>query len=102
MRALVGSEGSTGAVKGESKAMLAKLRAESGISSRSSAVIIVLMVLLVVSTGWVAREGPRARTWMDCFSVSGPRMTANVAWLLTETVTREVFSTKPVARTAMV
>ena len=56
MRAFVGSEGSTGAVKGVSKAIFAKLRLESGTSSRSAEVITVLIVLLEVSIGWLASD----------------------------------------------
>src|SRR5215469_9583451 len=56
IRALVGSEGSTGAVNGAIKEMLAKLRAESGISSRSTAVMADWMAAEEVSSGWVAKE----------------------------------------------
>src|SRR5215467_11219362 len=74
MRALVGSEGSTGAVNGAIKEMLAKLRAESGISARSADVTTVCTVAEDLSSGWVAREGPRSATSMDWRSDSGTRM----------------------------
>src|SRR6266699_307330 len=57
MRALVGSEGSTGAVKGARREILAKVRAERGTSSRSAEVMTVFTVLLVVSMGWLASDG---------------------------------------------
>ena len=102
MRALVGSEGSTGAVNGARKEMLAKLRAESGTSSRSAEVITVLMVLLVVSRGWLASEGPRSLTSTDSCTDFGLRVTARVGWLLTATTTAAVFPAKPLASTVTV
>ncbi len=97
MRALVGSEGSTGAVNGAIREILAKLRAESGTSSRSSAAISVFISLLVVSIGWLASEGPRSRTWTDCCTVCGASARISVGWLLTATTTLAVFSSKPLA-----
>src|SRR5690242_12728275 len=51
MRALVGSDGSTGSVMGAKYAMLAKLRWASGIASISWDKTTVLITLLVESTG---------------------------------------------------
>src|SRR6266853_1758912 len=62
MRALVGSEGSTGAVKGAIREMLAKLRAESGISSSSAEVMTDCTVLEEVSIGGGASTPSRVMT----------------------------------------
>src|SRR5881275_1974653 len=66
--------------------MLAKLRAESGTSSRSDDVMTVLMVLLVVSIGWLASEGPRSRTSTDSRTDCGWSVTTSTGWLLTAVV----------------
>ena len=82
--------------------MLAKLRAESGTSSRSDDVMTVLMVLLVVSIGWLASEGPRSRTSTDSRTDCGWSVTTSTGWLLTATTTAAVFSAKPVTFTVTV
>ena len=101
MRALVGSEGSTGAVNGAMMAMLAKLRAESGTSSRSSEVMTVCTTLLPMSSGWLASEGPRSWTSTDWRRDSGARVIRTESWALMETAMRCVWDAKPVAATAM-
>ena len=53
MRALVGSEGSTGSVPGTRYAMLAKLRAGSGRDSRSWLPTTPPRTALARSMGWV-------------------------------------------------
>ena len=62
----------------------------------------VFMVLLVVSMGWLASDGPRSRTSTDSSTVSGFRVTTRTGWLLTATTTAVVFSAKPVALTVTV
>src|SRR5207245_11167634 len=102
MRALVGSEGSTGAVNGARKEMLAKLRAESGTSSRSAEEITVLMVLLVVSRGWLASEGPRSLTSTDSCTHFGLSVTARLGSLPTATTAAALFPAKPQTPTVSV
>src|SRR5260370_36420224 len=101
MRALVGSEGSTGAVKGARREILAKVRAERGTSSRSAEVMTGFTVLLVVSMGWLASDGPRAWTCTVSRTISGTRVIPRVGWLPTATTTAAVGPLKAVASGAM-
>src|SRR5207237_10827999 len=82
--------------------MLAKLRAESGTSSRSDDVMTVLMVLLVVSIGWLASEGPRSRTSTDTRTDCGWSVTTSTGWRLTATTNAAGFSANTVKFTVNV
>src|SRR5439155_24946978 len=97
IRAFVGSDGSTGAVNGAISAMLAKLGAESGTSSMSFVVMTVCTVLDVVSSGWLANDGPRSLTSTDCRTTSGCRITRTVGSEPTATVILSALAAKPVA-----
>src|SRR5580704_7625497 len=101
MRALVGSEGSTGSVPGARYAMFAKLRAARGRVSRSCEEMIVWCTALEVSMGWVVMVGgPKSsRITVCCCRGCNFSLTLTSRTELTATLTSEVASANPLAFT---
>src|SRR5580692_11589661 len=99
MRALVGSDGSTGSVPGTRYAMLAKLRSANGKVARSRAVTTPPFTALMVSMGCEVMEEGVADTFTCCWDDAGFRTTKIYRTVLTLTITVELASAKPGAWT---